>query len=236
MDGDREKILERIRKCLELSRCADGGEAAAALEAARRLMEKYQVTEEAVAMADVAEAHAPASTKTRPNNWESCLAHTVAEAFRCKVFSASYWYGKRDWIFIGLKESAAVASYAFAVLLRQVKAGRRRHVACLYRSGARLKTLRGDIFCEAWVEAVREKVAGFAAGEEYPAALDAYISKKYQVSKEKARNRIGSTVSRGDMESYVAGKIEGESVELRHGVAGKEEHRQGLLTMRSGEE
>lgn len=53
MTGEKEKIIERVRKCLELSKCADEGEAAA-----RRLMDRHGITEQALEIASIGESRA----------------------------------------------------------------------------------------------------------------------------------------------------------------------------------
>lgn len=222
-----EKIIERIRKCLELSKCADEGEAAAAMLAARRLMEKYGVTDTAVRIAGIGESRLKSTARRHPALWEGLLATVVAQAFGCRFFFHRHLLGHGDRVFIGEKTSAEIASYAFAVLFRKVKAARREHIRGLKLSKKSVKVRRGDVFCYAWVRAVEKKVEVFAAASNSQAAIETYVSEKYQVSEVQSKNRIGGSICSGDAQSYRMGAMAAEDVALRHGVANA--GRQGLI-------
>ncbi len=223
------KILERIRKCLALSRSAGEGEAAAALEAARRLMDRHGVTEEALSLAEVGEARTGSPARVRPNGWEVDLVLAVAGAFGCKTLFETTAGRPGRWVFIGRGEAAPVAAYAFAVLFRRLKAARREHVAGLRRYGAKRKTLCGDLYCQAWVNAVEERVKAFAGGGAEDAVITLYVNKKFRVGKAaEARNRDFAKLDVRDFESYHAGKYDGDAVRLQHGVHGSGEE-QALL-------
>ncbi len=241
MSEDMEKIIERIRKCLELSKCAGESEAAAAMLAARRLMDKYGITEQAVEIAAIGESRAQGNVKRKPALWESFLAEVVGKAFGCRSFFApnefafSLFQRKGDRVFIGEKASAEIASYAFAVLLRRVKAARKEFVRKLIVCGGRpesrreLKIRRGDLFCYAWVEAVEEKVAAFATLPEGNAAIDAFIKQRYEVSEAKEpKNRMAGELNFGDVQALHAGAAAGKDVTLQHGVKGRVEEQRLL--------
>ena len=228
MSEDMEKIIERIRKCLELSKCADEGEAAAAILAARRLMEKYGITEQAVEVAGIGEVRTKSTAKKKPALWESNLAEVVAVAFDCRCLFVSYLWGSSDRAFVGTKAAAEIAAYSFAVLLRRAKAARSEHLRKLRRYSRAARIRRADVFCYAWVQAVEKKVGAFAAASNVQTAIDAWIERKYHhVAELESNDRIGKEISASDVQSYYAGMEAGADVTLRHGVkAGAE---QGLL-------
>ena len=52
---NKEKILDKIKKCLALSKSANEHEAAQALKQAQALMEKYEVNAVDIALSEVSE-------------------------------------------------------------------------------------------------------------------------------------------------------------------------------------
>lgn len=213
-------VLERIRKCRELADCATGGEAAAALAAAQRLMERYSVTESDVLTAGIVESNGVrAGAAAKPVDWETALVSTVGKAFACRPLFSYYTSHCRrgTWKFVGPRQRAEVADYVFTVLLRKVRAARRAHLAGLGRLHRHTKTLRADAFCYAWVKAVAEKVERFSSSDERSVtAIDAYMG----------TIELGENVSptsrplrKSDAESFHAGYREGSAVELQHGVS-----------------
>lgn len=119
-------ILDRIAKCLALHKGASGGEAAAALAAAQRLMKLHGISENAVRYADVKETFASSSVKVTPSQWESFLAAVVADAFCCKSMFQPTRISSANWIFIGGKVESQIAAYTFSTLLFRLKSARRK--------------------------------------------------------------------------------------------------------------
>lgn len=218
---DHKKALEKIKKCLRLASSSNPHEAAAALRQARALMEKYQVDQVDVEIADVEEHGARSGSKINPVKWESQLASTVARAYSCRLI---FMAGIGDWRFIG--EMAEVASYAMAVLLRQVRQARRTYIAeNLKRCKPATKTKRADVFCDAWVWAVHGKVLEFA-GAKPSQAVEAYVAKHHPelVSGTSVdRNAKSNPLSRRSLSDATAGIDAAGGVRLNHGVAGQEQ-------------
>lgn len=79
---DKQKALDKIKKCLALSRSANEYEAAQALKHAQALMAQYGVNESDVALADVSECERKAP-KTAPK-WHWALVHLCGQAFGCE--------------------------------------------------------------------------------------------------------------------------------------------------------
>lgn len=218
---DHKKALEKIKKCLRLASSSNPHEAAAALRQARALMEKYQVDQTDVEIADVEEHGARSGSKINPVKWESTLASTVAKAYSCRLI---FMAGIGDWRFIG--EMAEVASYAMTVLLRQVRQARREYIAAnLKRCKPATKTKRADVFCDAWVWAVYSKVLEFA-GAKPSQAVEAYVAKYHPelVSGTSVdRNAKSSPLSARSLNDAAAGITAASGVRLNHGVASQEQ-------------
>ncbi|WP_312929123.1 DUF2786 domain-containing protein [Stutzerimonas nitrititolerans] len=218
---DHKKALEKIKKCLRLAASSNPHEAAAAMRQARALMEKYQVGEVDVLMADVLEVGARSGSKVKPPQWEANLAGTIAKAYSCRVIFIA---GLGDWSFIG--EMAEIAGYAMTLLLRQIRQSRRDYIADkLKRCKTATKTKRADMFCEAWVWAVRTKVQEFAGSTAPSAAVDAYIQKHHPELESgtfRDRNATKGKLSERALNDAANGIAAASGVQLNHGVGGSQ--------------
>lgn len=219
---DHSKALDKIKKCLRLAASSNPHEAAAAMRQARALMEKYRIEDADVLMADVQAHGARSGSKVTPPRWEAALAACVARAYACRLFFVE---GLGEWRFIG--EMAEVAGYTMTLLLRQVRQARRDYIADkLKRCKAATKTKRADLFCDAWVFAVRRQVQAFAGLEEPSQAVEAYMLKHHpDLSTGDVRDRNAN--ARGALSTRSAndalhGLQAAAGVRLNHGVGSSE--------------
>lgn len=216
---DHSKALDKIKKLLRLAGSSNPHEAAAAMRQARAMMEKFGLGEADVALSDVCEHSAASGSKMTPAQWEASLAHTVAQAYSCKMLFISY---AGQWRFIG--EMAEVAGYTMTILLRQVRKARRDYIASeLKRCKPANKTKRADMFCEGWVWAVRKQVNQFAGNAKPSEATEAYMLKHYPSTVESQpidRNSKGGNLSQRDMRDAGRGIDAADDVQLNHGVGG----------------
>jgi hypothetical protein len=166
MQKDNEKIINKIKKCLALSRSANEHEAEAALRQARKLMDAYGVTDLDIEAAEAQEQRSRAGAKKKPANWEAALANRIAAAFGCRLIFSGGWARPGEWVFVGCGSAPEIAQYAFDVLLRQVKRAREEHIKTkLKRCKAATKTRRADLFCEGWVLSVAGHISAFAGND-----------------------------------------------------------------------
>lgn len=169
-------LLLKIRKCLALSASANEHEAAAALAKARALMEEHGVSQAMLELADIEEATARASRTKRPAHWENVLAATV-----CRALAVINFINARgDRQFVGRGPRAEVASYAFAVLFRKLKAARADYIKSeLRRCKPARKRARADLFCEGWATAVYRKVEQLMPEPAEDAGLSSWLEVQY---------------------------------------------------------
>ncbi|ODB37724.1 hypothetical protein A9L43_22405 [Pseudomonas mosselii] len=216
---DRNKALDKIKKCLRLATSANPHEAAAAMRQAQALMQQYGIGQADVSMTDVMECTAVAGSKKTPAKWEAQLSHVVAKAYTCKVFFAG---GVGRWNFVG--EMAEVAGYTMTVLLRQVRQARRDFTLTkLKNCKLTTKVRRADVFCEAWVYAVHEQVAAFAGAKLSP-AVEQYLAHHYpDLVQQKPLDRNATTRRRGGVRAISDaqhGVLAASDVRLNHGMHG----------------
>lgn len=124
MSNDREKIVSRIKKLLELAedKGATEAEATAAALSAQRLIARYDVEQFEIHSArdepieEVCASHAP-------RRWRWHLSRVVAPAFRCQHYQIIRWnkeayrYDKK-MVFFGYKTDAAAAALTFNMLYK----------------------------------------------------------------------------------------------------------------------
>lgn len=218
---NHNKALEKIKKLLRLAASDNPHEAAAAMRQARALMEKYRLEESDVHLSDVYECAARSGSKITPPQWEANLVGAVSQAYACKVLFMS---GIGEWRFIG--ELAELASYTMTLLLRQVRQLRRDFISTqLKRCKPATKTKRADVFCSAWVSAVRKQVMAFAGKDEPSQATVAYMLKNHADTEKldcRDRNANKSNGMRSTTDALY-GIIAAGDVRLNHGVNGQDQ-------------
>lgn len=113
---DITRILEKVKKCLALAASDNPGEAEAALRQAKKLMDKYGITEAQVKLAEVksVESKAPPA-----RDRASRLAAMVAQAFACRLIMHHPSRGGA-FEFIGKGHYPELAQYTFSVLWKRL--------------------------------------------------------------------------------------------------------------------
>lgn len=230
---DRDKALDKIRKCLALAKSSNPHEAATAMRQAQALMREHGVSDLDLSLADVSEARASARSPVL-TAWESRLATLVGEAFGCDHFtSVSHVLAhrrvckRREWIFVGTGTSAEVASYAYEVLARQCTAARTAHIKAQPKACKPItKTARGDQFALGWVYGVQALIQRFAGTERAQALIEMYVSRNYpdMQSARPIDRAVGRNVKDADIHQGIAA---GRKARLNRAVDGAPE--QGLL-------
>lgn len=182
---DRKTAISKIRKCLRLSKSTEPHEAAAALRQAQALMHEYGVDEHELDGESVGESWVKSSASARPARFEVRLASVIAGAFGCEIV-----FTRRQnrtctqiiggYAFIGVASAEQIASYAFTVLARQLRAARAGYIAgALRRCNTRNRTARADHFCEGWVSAACQLVTPADVAGENARQLLGYMRVHY---------------------------------------------------------
>lgn len=228
---DREKILDKIKKCLALSASSNEHEAEAALRQARKLMELHGISDQDVQAAGAAEHRQRAGAKTTPSNWETRLASRIGDAFGCRViFSNGTFTRQAAWLYIGCGAAPEVAGYAFEVLHRQCKRAREQYIKTrLKRCRPGTKTRRADLFCEGWVSSVVGKIDVFAGTDAQRDAIEAHVATRFPALRRlNSRDRNGDRSLRDhEYNDLIAGSHSGRDAELNRGVGGEQQRQIG---------
>lgn len=217
---DKEKALDKIKKCLALSKSSNEHEAAQALKQAQALMRKYELGERDVAFTEISMSVAEKTVPERPQDWQWSLMNMIAGVFGC---------GTVTWgvnvHFYGLGSRSDLASYAFDVVYRQLTAARRRWLKeeCKARKPSN-RVYLANRYCLGWISAAKSNVTEFAMNNEEKALLEDYEKNKLQVVQVKTREKhIPSALKEaGDMAAR-DGISDGKNVQLHHAMSCREQ-------------
>lgn len=208
---NRAAIIAKIRKCLALAKSGNEHEAALALEKARSMMADLGLSEADAEFIHIEEAAARGSRCLRPPLWECTLAATVARAIGC----AKLIDENGDWRFVGRDPAPEIATYAFQVLFRQLKAARADYIrTTLRRCKLANKRNRADAFCEGWANVVFNKVVKLAPRFEDP-LVDRYLIERYPDLVTVTKRSAALKKASNDFFNGVAG---GMDVQINHGM------------------
>lgn len=226
--SENNKIIDKIRKCLALSKSANEHEAAAALRQAQKLMAANSVTVDDIQAAEVSEHAAKSAATAKPAVWEALLANKIARAFGCELIFARPWLQRTaEYRFIGCGSAPEVAGYAFSVLQRQARSARQEYIKTqLKRCKSATKTRRADLFSEGWVTAVAGKISAFAGTESESAAIQCYMAKHHKkLGSLDPRDRNKHNQSTTAAMDYASGRISGKNAQLNRGVGGVDQRK-----------
>lgn len=226
MNTDKEDILRKIKHCLALSKSANENEAAMALRQAHAMMEKYGITHEDIQLADIQEAKAETTASKNPHQYQVYLARIVAHIFGCKFYIGNEpdyeWHrDKPVWMFVGLDIYAAIASYAFDVLSRQLKQARKHYIATELKRVRILKNkyARADKFCLGWVNSVERLITNLVPPNDNQALIDLKMKEK-NLTTCKALDRVSNSKAQSATNDFYNGRIEGKNARLNNAMHG----------------
>ncbi len=179
---DQDRILDKIKKCLEMAkgRGSNPNEAEIALRHAHKLMEAYNLEMGDVLASMAGEARVPAGSDGKPPAWRVRLAQVCCHAFGTHLIICTSYFESASFLFVTQK-----------------------------RCKRSTKVARGDAFAHGWIEAVYAKVDQFAGVDDNIAdAIQAYMAKhhadvgKFEMKRRKlkARDEVASEAG------YAAGK------------------------------
>lgn len=212
---DLEKVLRRIEKCLTLSKSPNEHEAAAALRQAQKLMAAYNVTESALVMNTIGQSDTLTDAYSRPPAWEMHLIALLRTAFGCDAImhlGNSRTKAITTVVYIGVKHQAQLASYAHAVLRRQVNNARTKYTSSLpahYSRGEKIAS--GETFCVGYISNIRKQVQELAINDATKAAINEV--------KTKALGGTGTQYKPSRSHSYAAAGAYSAGVEAGAGAS-----------------
>lgn len=228
---NKKAVIEKIKKCLALSKSANQHEAAAALRQAMAFMDKYKIDADDPELLGITEISILGSGSQKPTVFEAILANSIARLMDCKAILQSEVIGfdhnlrmKRQvsWTFIGFDPAPEIASYAFDVLYRQLKKARSTFISTsLKRVQIKAnKVKRADLFCEGWVIEATKQVSNLNPNKEKMDQIQTYINQKHQIKNGEATDRNTKTNTNSDryQNDLHAGRQAGKNAKLNNAM------------------
>ncbi len=216
---DRQKVLEKISKCLRLSASCNPNEAASALRQARCLMKKYHVSDDQIQTLQVEEDSARYGGQFNPPFWALALSDMVSRAFDCRVLVARQFGRQPEYRFIGMDCAPSIATYTFTVLYRKLEQARaafmQDHKA---KEDEEDNSRRGDVFAQAWLFRVTSKVAAFVVNPATGALLNRYLKEQYGDTLEFVQDPVATETA--DYEDILCGMKAAGEVALYRSMSG----------------
>ena len=217
---DKQAVLEKIKKCLALSKSANEHEAAQAMKQAQALMKKYEVDVVDVVLLEVSERGSGRKMAVKLAEWQWAVANMISEVFGCKCYQQG-----DAMVFYGLGNRAEIASYAFDVVYRQISAARREFLKTCRARKPSNRTYLADQFCNGWMMGAWSVVKEFEMSDDEKAVMADYKRKKHP-HMENAVFRDAKTPeldgSAAMIKAIVKGHTAGEKVQLHHAMNGAE--------------
>ena len=213
--------LEKIKKCFDLSQSGNAHEAANALAMAHKLMRKFGLSDEDIQFIEMGETASKSRIQRKPVLYITALLSNISNSFGVAPLLTQTYEGAFP-CFIGRKDAAMMAAYAFDVLYRQLKLARKAYLATLHPQMLRRnKTVRADRYCEGWVVAVVKNLNPEELPKEERDRIKAYRKHKegnsYSNKPAKTTRRKG-----GSSNDFLNGAKDGSRVNVNTPVNGTE--------------
>lgn len=224
---DKKRIMDKIIRCLALSKSSNEHEAATALRQAHALMEKHGISQDDIKLADIKFKASSTRTARRPPVYLCGLSDMIGGLFGCKVYLGN---GEGElssaavFCFVGLEMHSTIASYAYDALCRQLKQARLDYMRTELKRVrlAKNKAARADAFCIGWVVTVKRLVSKLVPLKTDMALIEHAMSRDLSLRTTNAVDRVSKNkaVSGND---YHNGIVAGKNAKLHHAMNGQAE-------------
>lgn len=215
---DREKILDKIKKCMALGASPNEHEAAAAMRQAQKLMERHGITEAEIGAIGYAVEKVMTTvqaTKTIPVTI-ACIASLIARAFGVRpVITRTLRVSDHNFEvqYFGPEHRVILAGHTHVVISRAVEKAWQEYI--LQRPAA--KSVRGAraSFYLGWCDTVTGTVQDFGMSDEETSRTSALVEKTFPI----VRKGVSSNVPiYGEVER--AGADSGKGFQLHRPMTG----------------
>lgn len=183
---DKAKILDKIKKLMRLSQSSEPHEAALALQRAKELMDKYQISLADVVLSDIKESAGSAMKNESIKPYQAALLDGICRLFTCEAIIdydcklQGYNYAfKAKPVFIGIDPNPEIAAYCFDVLVTQLEKSRAEYLKTISKRFKKAnRTRRADDFAFGWASGVLRTVKELVPVFELPEIIGQYMTKK----------------------------------------------------------
>ena len=219
----KQRIMDKIIRCLALSKSSNEHEAATALRQAHALMEKYNISAKDIELSDIKFKASNTRSAMRPPVYQIALANMTAKLFGCENYMGN-GSGDRSHVrvmcFVGLEIHSDIASYAYDALFRQLKQARQAYIKTELKRVrlAKNKAARADAFCLGWVVTVRRLVEKLVPLSTDMALIERAMRQELDLKTTNGVDRVSKSKVRTGTNDFHNGLVAGKDAQLNHGM------------------
>lgn len=223
---DKKRIMDKIVRCLALSKSSNEHEAATALRQAHALMEKHGISQDDIKLADIKFKASNTRSAQRPPVYQIGLANMIAKLFGCDNYMG-YGSGDKSHVrvmcFVGLEMHSDIASYAYDSLFRQLKQARQAYIKAELKRVrlAKNKAARSDAFCLGWVATVRGLVRKLVPLATNMLLIERAMSQELDLRQTGGVDRVSKNRAATGTNDFHNGLVAGKSAQLHHAMNGQ---------------
>lgn len=230
-----ERILDRIKKMLNLAKSANQHEAATAMAMAQKLMEKHSLSLEDLNLESIQEGYCRSRFSVSVvRQHETALINTV-----CKAFGVQAMWQKSHslnancygfWILVGPSDQLQIAAWTFDTLGSRLVKARAQFIqgikdragvtGRLHPEDAKIVTREADTYCLGWVKAIYQMVHEFAQPQATRDLITRYIEKVSSGKEARSKSSL-----EGSQESIDQGRADGSKERLYRPMEGSQQAR-----------
>lgn len=201
---DRAKLLDKIQKCLRLSKSSEPHEAAAAMRQAQKLMQLHSITEQELLGTEVQSSLfiTREPYKKKLPMYLSYLISTISKAFEVEAVIEYAWVKGKSRLavrYFGIMGRNQLAEYTHEVMMRQLRSAWSKYVKDHPWANGEKGARQG--FWVGWLIEVRGKVIAFGGSEEEKEtttkAVAAYYGRPLGTSQRSKMTISGATAAAG---------------------------------------
>ncbi|WP_230660426.1 DUF2786 domain-containing protein [Psychrobacter sp. I-STPA10] len=214
-----ERIMDKIKRCLALSKSSNETESATALRQAHKMMEQYGISMTDIKLADIQQKHSQYRVARRPSVYLTTLSIMIAQIFGCEVYIDNV-NNKGKYCFVGLEMHTKIASYAYDVLYRQLKQARLHYMKTQLKRVrlAKNKAARADAFCLGWVITVRHLIKNLVPLQTDKQLINQFMRQELRLVTVSALDRIKNSNAKSATDDYANGLNAGKEAKLHHAM------------------
>lgn len=226
--SNKNKVIEKIKKCLALADGSDGNEAATALRQAQALMRKNGLTESHIKLSEITKLDTKRHKTQKPNGWQSSLISVIKRAFGVEAVILTRRAGYQV-SFIGTDTEVELADYCYNVLYRKLEVARKSFMDELPKQTKRQNRIsRADLYAQHWCYAVYSKLPTPPVDEERNELVSLYKLNQFDTLDDFTA-RTTKVRSKQDLESAYRGSVDGQQVDIHRPING-EQRKYAVLT------
>lgn len=218
-----EKVIAKVQKLLLLSSSSNANEAAAAMNAANKLIDQYRLSEADLSSSEenldpMMEDSEAVYETGRINPWKSSLVSVLAKHYGCALFNQlSYPNGRKvsHYKLVGRKTDIAIVRYFVAYLMSECQR------LCEKEAHGKGKVFANS-YCVGFVAGIREQLAASRKEAEKEATGTAIVAinrreaeaKSFMYQLHNLKKTGGASQAKTDYRAYSQGLQQGRNVHL----------------------